>query len=257
MKKNLKRFSVLLLTLSLLFALCGCDALDEMRQRQAFVNEDGTITWQGNIYKELPYSEFLNPDTSYENRVYATKPDVPVLLADMNHERSFEATEDKKVLSGYYGGEEYCYCLESIYDELCARINAPFEPEVVCYDYSVYNEETNEMDMKYYTLTQEQVDAIRLIVETEEPTVLADGMYMDTMNHIWLDECSADRLFSRRTMQISLSASGNTYYLTLYTDDGEVLFTVPSGCNDIFGDIYKAYNEANFIFDGFPADFEI
>ena len=237
MKKTAKRILVLLLAFSMFFVLCGCDALDEMRDMQAFLNEDGTITWQGNIYKKLPNSEYLNPEREYV--LCVTEQDVPVLLSEVFQKMSLSATKDKKVLVNLYG-EDWSYCIESEYEEMCAKIKAPFAPEIVCYNYSYFNEETGMFEGKYYTLTQEQVDAIKLVIETVAPTELSDGMYMDTMYTIFLEECSADMVFRRDVMDISLSASGKTYYISLYTDTEDILFTVPEGCNAIFDDIFKA-----------------
>ena len=239
MKKNLRRLFVLLLVLLQLFVLCGCSALDEMREMQAFLNEDGTITWQGNIYKKIPYNEYLNTSSAYESPVFATKSDVPVLLSMVYSEGDFYASEDKKFLTNFFT-DDGNYCIESEYDEICARLKTPFVPEIVCYQYSFYNEETEMYEGKYYTLSQEQIDAIKLVLETVEPTSLSDGMHLDTMYTVFLEECSADMLFRREAMNISLSENKKTYYITLYTDTEDILFTVPEGCNATFDGIFKA-----------------
>lgn len=239
MKKNLKRLFVLFLVLLQLFVLCGCSALDEMREMQAFLNEDGTITWQGNIYKKIPYNEYLDTSSASESPVFVTKSDVPVLLSTTFSVGSFYASEDKTFLTDFYA-EEGNYCLASKYEEICARIKAAFVPEIVCYQYSFYNEETGMFESKYYTLTQEQTNAIKLVMETVEPTVFSDGMHLDTMFTVFLEECSADMLFRRNTVDLSLSENGKTYYISLYTDTGELLFTVPEGCNAAFDGIFKA-----------------
>lgn len=258
MKKNLKRLFVLLLTFGMLCVFTGCSALDEMRKTQAFLNEDGTITWQGNTYKELPKSEYLNPASMDTDSVLVTAPDVPVLLSPMFSIWSGYASEDKQILTSFYMDEVH-YCIDSAYDELCARIKAPFAPEVICYNYSAYNEETHEFENKFYNLTQEQIDAITLITETVTPTQLTDGMYLDTWHSVYLMECSKDMLFTRETMEISLSANEETYYLHLFTDDGEVLFTVPEGCKATFDDIFKAYMDGmgELIEGDLPADYYI
>lgn len=255
MKKNIKRILVLLLVAIQIFLLCGCSALEEMREMQGFLNEDGTVTWQGNIYKELPRCDYLNTMFLYETPIYVTEPDVPVLLSMMFSSWNGYASENKQILTSF-NIKETNYCIESEYEGICQRIQEPFEPEIVCYYYNVYNEETEEFEEASYTLTQEQLDAINLITETEEPTVLADGMYLETWDSIYLLECSADMLFMRDSMEISVSTSGSTYYLRLYTDEGDVLFTVPEGCKSIFDDIFKAYidGKGKLIEDDLPAD---
>ncbi len=256
MKKNAKRILVLLVALSLLFVFCGCDALDEMRQQQAFTNTDGTITWQGNIYKLLPSRSYLKPDTLHSSAIFVTEPDVPVLLSTMYAEKTFYATEDNKLLVNMYG-ESMFYCIESEYDAMCERIRAPFVPEIVCYQYGYYNEETGTYETRYYTLTQEQLDAVNLVIETVEPTVLSDGMYIETWYSLCLEECSTDLLFRQDAMDISYS--GSTYYIELYTSPFDsVLFTVPEGLNATFDDIFKAFLEGEgFYKPDLPATDEI
>ena len=255
MKKNVKRILVLLVALSLVFVFCGCDGLDEMRNAQAFSNVDGTITWQGNTYKLLPSRTYFNPDISNSTPVFVTEPDVPVLLSTMFAEKTFYATMDNKILVSTYG-ETTHYCIDSEYDAMCERLRAPFEPEIVCYQYGFYNEETGYYETRYYTLTQEQVDAVNLVIETVEPTVLSDGMYIDTWYAIRLEECSKDMLFRKDAMHISYS--GSTYYIELYTPMESTLFAVPAGCNAIFDEIFKAYLEGEGYFKpDMPATDEI
>ena len=80
MEKTKKMICILCLICLLLPLLCGCKELDEMRAKQAFYDENGNILWNGAVYKQLPQGEYFQPHTSYENRVYVTEPDVPVLL---------------------------------------------------------------------------------------------------------------------------------------------------------------------------------
>lgn len=243
MKKITKRILVLLVALSLVFVFSGCDALDEMRQQQAFINTDGSITWQGNVYKLLPSRSYINPIQTNSRTVFATEPDVPVLLASSFAKKTLYTAFDDKLLVNVYG-ETMFYCIESEYDAMCERIRAPFVPDKVCYQYGFYNEETKQYETRYYTLTQEQLDAIKLVTETVEPTVLTDGMYLNTWCSVYLEECSDDMLFRRDIMEISYS--GTTYYIELYTEFKPVLFTVPAGCNAIFGEIFKAFMDAEY-----------
>lgn len=243
MKKNYKRIFALLLVLTQLVLLCGCDALDEMRQNQAFLNEDGDILWNGSTYKKLPACAYLAPLCDYDTIVNVTEEDVPVLLSSMFSQFYYYPSEDGRFLSARsHNTDEVYYCESSVYDAICARIQAPFEPDIVCYSYDVYQEDSYEYETKYYTLTQEQVDAIKLVVQNTTPTTMQDGMYLDSQWSIALEECSQDMVFRRSNMEISYA--GSTYYLHLNTDDEQLLFTVPEGCNAIFGEIVKEYLDA-------------
>lgn len=246
MKKNVKRIFAFLLVLMQLVLLCGCDALDEMRQNQAFLNEDGDILWNGSIYKKLPACAYLAPLYGRDTVVYVTEDDVPVLLSSMFSKHRYYPSDDRRFLREYGYSEEVYYCEVSIYDAICARIQAPFEPDIVCYSYDVYQEDSYEYETRYYTLTQEQVDAIKLVVQNTAPTTMQDGMYLDSQWTVYLEECSQDMVFRRSTMEIS--CAGSTYYLHLHTDNGQLLFTVPEGCNAIFGEIVKEYVDAEYYY---------
>lgn len=238
----LKRALTLLLALSTLFLLCGCAALEQMRQEQAFIDQEtGYITWNGATYQALSHNEYFTIESESNRYVYATEPDVPVLLSQGFAERTLIRSDDDQILWDYRNSVYYCE--SSAYEEMNARIKAPFQPEIVCYSYSVYNEETYDYDTLYYTLTQEQVEAIELVVQNTEPTVLGDGMFLEEEYCISLQECSEDMLFRRGCADISVN--GSTYYLHLYTNDGTVLFIVPEGCKAVFDEIVKAYITAN------------
>jgi hypothetical protein len=51
--KNSKRWIALLLALLLCASLCGCTELETMRANHAVWQEDGSILWDGVVYREL------------------------------------------------------------------------------------------------------------------------------------------------------------------------------------------------------------
>lgn len=242
MKKNFRRIFVLFLAAMLIFVLCGCDALDEMRQNQAYFDADGNILWNGSVYKKLPACEHLFPLIDYNTSVFVTEAGVPVLLSGILSLSDCSPSYDGSLLEEYDFGENVYYCEASAYEQLRDRILAPFTPDIICYSYDVYDEDTYEFETKYYTLTQEQVAAVANVVENTEPTVMQEGMYLDCDWSVYLDECSEDMLLRRNTMDISYA--GSTYYVHQYTDNGMLLYAVPEDCNAIFGEIVKAYLEA-------------
>jgi hypothetical protein len=77
MKKS-KRWIALLLALLLCTSLCGCRELEDMRATHAVWQEDGTILWDGVVYRELQnvpeeYQHYVN------GTIFVTETDVPVL----------------------------------------------------------------------------------------------------------------------------------------------------------------------------------
>ncbi len=237
MKKNGKRVFAIMLVALQIFLLCGCTALDEMRKNQAFYGEDGNIVWNGNVYKKLPESAYFYPETDYNTMVNVTEADVPVLLSGMFGLAYYYPSADGVFLEDH--AEDIYYCEMSVYTQIRDRILGTFEPEIVCYSYYMYDEEAHEMEARYYTLTQEQVDAVFYVVENVEPTILQEGMSLDCDLSVYLEECSEDMLFRKETMDIS--RSGSTFYVHQYTDAGTQLFTVPQEYNAVFAKIVEDY----------------
>ena len=239
MKKNWKQGMVLGLILLQMLILCGCNQLDQMRQQQVLCDENGDIGWRGSTYKALPACDFFDPEMDYETMLWATSPDVPVLLSPFMAKYWMHANSDGSVLYDTYGGAYFCR--EDLYDGICARMES-FEPDLVCYSYDVYDEQINEFKTEYYTLTQEQLAVIQLVTQTVEPTAMGNGWYLDYDWSVYLQECSEDMLFRRNTLDIAVS--GDSYYLLLYTDAETMSFTVPEGCKAAFDEIVSAYEQA-------------
>lgn len=238
MKKVLKQISAFLLTLLLLLSFAGCARLDQMRQQQVFANADGSIQWNNCIYKRLPDCEYLAPDVNYISPIYLTEPDVPVLLSQMIYIDHLFAGKDDRFLTGYWY-ESTNYCREDVYDDICARILAPFTPDIVCYSYPVYDEETYEMENRYCILTPEQVAAINQVMETTQPVIQNEGWNYTCEWAVTLLECSQDMLFRREYLDIAIN--GSTYQLVLSADGETLVYSVPQSCNNTFDEIVRAY----------------
>lgn len=237
--KKVKRISALLLAALLIFVLCGCDALDEMRHNQAFFDTDGNILWNGSVYRKLPACDYFVPQTNYETTVSVTEDDVPVLLSDMLSLSSYYPSDDGMFLREC--DSEVYYCEESVFEKIQNQILAPFVPDILCYSYDVFDEDFYDFETKYYTLTQEQAAAVAYVVENTEPTTMQEGMYLDNDWLVYLYACSQDMLFQNNTMDISVC--GSTYYVHQYTDNGTLLFTVPEDYNAVFAEIVAVYLE--------------
>ena len=243
MKKSFRQILLLLVVLLLLLSFTGCAGLDQMRQQQAFICEDGSILWNGCTYMPLPESAYFMPTTSYASTIYTTEPDVPVLLSGILFKETLYASTDGRFLINVKVSNITHYCREDLYEEITARILAPFTPEIVCYSYNTYNTK------RYYILTEEQTTAITQVVETTEPLPSIEGWYLDYDMVFRLYESSRDMLFQRAYLDIG--AIGNSYYLTLYTYEEALNNAVPQGCyavpedfNPIFDEIISSIRNA-------------
>lgn len=240
MKKQVKRSLVLVLVLVLLCSLCGCKALDEMRNAQIFPGESGEIVWNGTVYKALPYCEYLFVETVYDP-IYLTEEDVPVLLSPVFFQQIFYTSEDGRFLMDPESENAY-YCNATDYDAICARLETPFEAEILCYWYSEYSDDYFDYEYKAYTLTNEQMAAISQVTETVEPKAMEKEFLLDYDWSVVLDGCSADMLLRRSDMEIAVR--GDTYYLVVYADVQNLVYTVPASMNDTFAQILRAYTES-------------
>ena len=83
----MKKLTAILLLLCMLFCLCSCDALDQMKMRHGIINDDGTILLNGNTY--IPATEldveditdYLPKGNTYSCYITVTQKDVPTLLS--------------------------------------------------------------------------------------------------------------------------------------------------------------------------------
>jgi len=242
MKKYQKLIAVLCFACLLIPLLCGCGALDDARKTQAFYDEEGNILWNGVVYKMLPRGEYFTPVTEYDNRVYVTEQDVPVLLQEMFAEEVLAATEDGLILESYfdffYGDESPYYCREDRYAELSQRMQVPFAPDMVYYEYHAYNPETEVYEYQFYRLSDDEWGVLKKILETVEPMQVSEGWNLDYEWIVYLRESSEDRLFSREILD--LMVCGSTYYLRLDIGRETAIYEVPKDAAPLVAKIMEA-----------------
>lgn len=234
-----KKIFVFALAAVMLFLLCGCDALDELRETRAEFDGENII-YQGVTYVKLPVCPALNPDADYDNAVYVVEPDVPLLLISTHCQEQLYQSEDGNFL--VYDYKETVYCREDMHAKVSKSIREGWEYTKVYYHYYEYSDDWDTQVQKYM-LTQEQIDALELLTTNVEPQKLDEGMQLQSDWRVSLYECSEDELFQRYSAQIA--AVGSIYYLLI--DDhqlNELAFKVPEGMVSIFDDITEAYRNA-------------
>ena len=240
MKRSFKRISALLLVVILVCSLCGCSFIEQLRQSQAFYVDETTLTWNGSTYKLLPACDYLCPNLSYTSEIMLTEQDVPVLLCFFYTTAYLFQSENGAFLIDVEGNY---YCIEEKYDQICQRIAEGFTPEIICYRYDLYNE-NGELETKTYTLTQEQSDALALVLSTVVPVSYNDiQIYPQANYYLDLLQCSSDMIFQAHAAE--LSADESHFYLTVYTESDVLVFTVPESYNDIFNQIISPYINDN------------
>ena len=241
MKQLWKRGAALLVILVLVLGLCGCDALDAMREAQTQYGEDGSILYKGVAYVRLPESEYLSPEYDVWKEIYVTDPDVPVLLSQAIYIERLALSLDGNFLISM--SDDVVYCREELYDSVFDRIVNGFEVAAMQYEYSVYDEEVGIHRRQTYTLTQEQWDTVYEVLETVEPIEIGRNWNINGQWYLYLYECSQDGFFKKGTME--LVASEDSYTLILESGEQTLAYLVPSAYKAAFEQILSPYVDAH------------
>ncbi len=237
--KKMKRIVALSVALILVcFSATGCNAIDEMRNNQAFYTETGGVKLRGTDYLPLPENEYFRPFKRDDSAVIRiTEPDVPVLLSAEFGDYSTLYNDGEILYSNYM---DVYYCRVDKYPEYNAVLSAPFEPTGYCYTYRVLNTDTLEYIEHIYQLTAEQVKAVDEIRATVTPTVQDENADYTYDYFVALDACDDTMLL--RDEAVSIAISGNEYTIVRPNYNGEredLQYTVPPEYSAMFDSIVK------------------
>ncbi len=239
MKKTKRLFALCLSLILLCLCTTGCNAIDEMRNNQAFYTETGGVKLRGNDYLPLPENEYFRPFKRDDTAVIRiTEPDVPVLLSSDFGAYGSLYNDGEILYSNYM--DSY-YCRVDKYAEYNAVLAAPFEPTGYCYTYHVLDiEDTLEHIEHIYQLTAEQVKAVDEILATVIPTVQDEDANYNYDYFVELDACDDTMLL--REEAVSIAVNGNEYTIVRPNYNGEredLQYTVPSEYRAMFDSIVK------------------
>lgn len=228
MKKIVK-----IISLFLIFVLCiacsSCVNLDELRSMRASVTETGTILLaDGTEYKLLPVCEEFSPNFENDDLIYVVEDDVPLLLMDAFGDWVWKSEDGKFLKGSIY---EY-YCRADLYDELCQRMEAGFVPDT--YGYWYYDDE--EGQRVFYTLTQEQADAVAWVYGMQTPEILPEAVSLRYTHKVDLYLCTQDALFKRET--VDLCQYQSKYYVVGSESGAIALYPVPEELSTVFASIF-------------------
>lgn len=243
--KSCKRWIALFVALMMCLSLCGCQVLEDMRAAHAVYQEDGSILWNGNVYRQLANVELrdeINMVYEYQT-VFVTTADVPVLLSDLMGEQ-YDVCADGTLLESNYWNEGYTlYCREDVYEETAACLQNGIEIDTYYYGY--WNEEDEYVN---YYLTEYQANTVNDVLTTVMPSAYEEYEDVGIWNSLYLSGCDESRRFSKDyLLDLWITESG---YIII-ADEGTYL--VPEAYNPIFNDITKLYVEAMGYWDAPPS----
>ncbi len=251
--KKVKRFVALFTALILVcLSATGCNAIDEMRENQAFYTETGGVKLRGTDYIPLPENEYFRPFKRDDSAVIRiTEPDVPVLLSSEFGDYSTLYNDGEILHSNYMN---VYYCRVDKYAHYNAVLDAPFEPTGYCYTYNVLDTDTLEYTEHLYQLTNAQAKAVEEILFAVTPTVQDEDVKYGYDYFVELNAC--DNTMLLRDEAVSIAVNGNEYTIGRphYNGEREYLqYTVPSEYSSMFDSIvkqgYDAAKAADAYFD--------
>ena len=240
--KNRKRVLAMVLTLLFCLSLCSCSKLDEMQEMHAVWRKDGTILWNGAVYRPLPRRYFDLNGNRFTKSIYVTDADVPVLLS-ASYGEHFYGSADGVFIYGYKASEEYSsytreYCRADKYEEVKATLDGMEWLDGLCYDYYDQAENTH----KTYYLTVEQQQALYKIMEYGYSTSVwsSDNVYnVDLYYH--------DPYDIYRQSAWTLVSTGDAFYIMEgppYSESWEWGWMVPDDYRIIVENIIRVGYEA-------------
>ena len=195
--KKFIRTAILVFALTVLcFSLSGCHALDELRNTQAFRNDDGTISYNGQIYKALPHiEEFEDLFFAFDDIVYITDKDVPVLMTFFF---GTAASMDKNAtVIRMTGSNETFFCREDMYDNLLEEIKNPqytkYKLQIDTWGYYI---PVDEEIPKNIALTDAETAAIEEVIKLNDTIEFSDKLYDYDSTTAEISRYTEDELFS-------------------------------------------------------------
>lgn len=241
----MKRLFSLLLVFVLLFSLTGCQALDAARAAQAFYEEDGSIRWNGTHYLPLTEHDSVYPAFVYsaDNYLHVTESDVPVLLSGIIGDMC-EYSTDKAFLQL---DDWTLFCREDIFDTVQYRILNGFEHEKYGYWYYRWNDETYEQEEFSFILSDEQIDAVFEVIQTQVPQEQSSVVSLDYEHLASVMGCSDDLLFREYLCDV-LYLNG-TYYVVQENENDYLIYEVPFDTAAVFEEILREQVAADSIYE--------
>lgn len=230
MKKITSMFLCLLICLS----LCSCRELDELRDSQAFFNENGII-YKDNLYKIVNISDNLNYTYANQKDINVTDPDVPVLASALIA-FNYSMNEDETIIGGY---SEW-YVREDKYplyeDGIKNGIN------YTDFGFEYFDESIEERTD--YIFTKDEKDLFLSLLTGER----VDRSY-EVQDIIYLFEQSDDELF-RRSDEYFIIRCEDGYYVSTNVDDTDKVYKSNAQADEMFDSFFtKMYGSFDYDFN--------
>ena len=207
--KKCKRWIAVLLISVMCLSLCGCQDLEDMRAAHALLQEDGSIKWNGNVYRLMTISPEKTGILFADNNVWVTEKDVPVLLSEQFGQYA-RVSQNGVVLVMYGHDGETLYCREDQYNATMEYLQ---NAELTTYYYTYWDYDTG--NEQYYYLSTLQGDVIDRAIVTSVFTAVEDEFYYSFGEDdfvVSLGKCDESRLFGEHYV-VQIARKNGRFYL--------------------------------------------
>ena len=233
MKRIVKIISLLMVALSVMAVLTGCNWLDQKRAEHAVWTENGSqesITFGGKIYKKTSVnSRNLNMGGDVK-AIRLTDNDVPVLLSDTLGDYSEVSADGKFIVASNTLSGRNVYCLE----EYCEA-----------FEELAKNAKLNKMCARrygdYFAVSDEFLTAVETAVLFEDEYIISTLRYRYELYY-----CDSSLLFVDHNSNYNVEYDKNgDWYLSIYdsNENKQLYYKVDAKYNGLFSSIYKATTE--------------
>lgn len=231
----MKKIISVAVTVVLLLSLCGCDAIDEMRQKQA-IYVDGTD------HRQIEYADklFVKFDVDLDkydsmvgcyDEVYVTESDVPLLLSSYYGDY-FWTNDEKTVIEG----NGFYYVCEDVYESAKAEVVNGIKFTDYCFER--IDDETGEWYTYYLSTYEKQI--LEDIISRSSCLTFTEYPYELCAESIALSSISDSGLFGESRYEISRT-DGKYYVIETVDEYAYRAFPVSTNAVDILEEFLDSY----------------
>ena len=229
----MKRITALITLILMLFTLCGCEDIDEIRKITAFVQKDGNIKYDGKLF--IPYETDSGVKYGYDvahdiKLGYDGEPLLwPVVLEAQNKRDSYNNINKQKTVMAVFNYSQM-YFREDVYDEL---VN---EYEELCNGNGIVAYVNYALEEREIRFSKEDSEALLEIFNYPVLYFGADKLFYDDYGDFY--KRSSNGTFYEN-VHYDLAEDGGKYYIVDQTDTDAEVYLATGRAEEVIKDIMK------------------
>lgn len=229
-KKKIKTISLVLMVCIVSTALSGCFSLQELKEKQANMDDEGNICVGNYKYIAIEAGEELNPDFDEFNEVYISDEEIPLLLTpEMGS--SYTISDDGIFIEGYKG----YYCREDKYEEVSSALSKKYT--VKGYKYGYHNFEKDKLCDE--EMSAESVQTIKTILSKVKGEKNGETLYDQYETSCTIYSYGESKYLTREEFAIEF-CKDKIYFVKYIDDDGSIIvYDIPNNYHSQLREMFK------------------